>query len=247
MALENVHPQVLERVQKQMPAEAVIKAAMSDTQTNSIFVVEYKGKERNVPMAKTDIDKYFGLFQQPEIAAGAGDAYSDVLLAFSAKYNLCLVPGIDYEVPEGTLAFEADHAHRFVLNILEDSISLFGDCIFEIKDRNQAPVMPVWVAPTLDDKTVALVLAGKVIDGAGKVFTGNQLTSAFSKKVVDLLVSLDVPGKFKATDFGTAVVLDDVDDGVSRMVLVRILKGQQLAIRYTSTDKDRPTFKKKEA
>jgi hypothetical protein len=246
MALENVHPQVLERVQKQLPAEAVIKVASASPRTTT-FIVEYKGTERQVPMPKKDIDTYFGIFQRPEMTAGEGDKLADVIAAFSDKYGLCLLADVDYEVPEGVVAFDGAWELSYTLIVSEDSTSLFGDCTFTVKDKNRVPKVLEKVAVTLEEPTAALALAGKVIDGAGKVFTANQLTAAFSKKVVDLLVSLQVPGKFKATDFSTAVVLDDVDDGISRMVLVRILKGQQLAIRYTSTDKDRPAFKKKEA
>lgn len=245
MSLENVHPVVLQRVQKQLPEGAVIISAMADSREKAVFMVEYKGGIRRAPMDKADIAGYF-VNRKATLEVSEETPLTDVYNLLSETFKLYLVPGVDFELSDEKITFGGGSSLELNLAILFDSISLFGTLQFQVTNKDKRKFPNCCLPNKLIDQTIQLALTSKILETTGKVFTGNGLTNNFSKTVIDHLDSLGIEHKQTVESIGTSIVLDDLTDSFSRVVFINTVKGKLLVIRYKAAENDRPNFKKQQ-
>lgn len=246
MSLKDVHPEVLKRVQGQLPEGALITDAISTSATESVFLVTYKGKERRTIMPKASTCNFLAN-RAVEVEAEEGDKLEDIISLISENYRLYLVPGVDYKVTDEKVAFGCQSVLEHSFPILPGSISLYGDVSFRIKNKTLCSRPKERLPTDLSFQQIQLALVSKVFTPEGKVFEGNRLTQSFSKQLVEHLVSLDLGEGLTTKKFGTGPVLDDLNDGISRVTVIKTFGGNVVAIRYSAELSDKPILEKTEA
>ena len=242
MGLENIHPTILTRVKAQLPAEAVITGIAAVTAVEASFTVEYKEQTRSVRMPKVDINQLFD-FRIAEVTATEGEPLKDVVARLSAKYELYLVDGTDYDVGAVVVAFNGQSTYRESLTVLYSSVSLFGSFAFTVTDKNKVARPTCKLVVNLDEERLKLALASYVFDGKGKVFASGKLSKSFSKTASAHVGGLGLPLTLSAGDLADAEVLDDVHDGISRLCIIKTPAGVILPVRYKTTAADTVAFK----
>jgi len=233
MSLDNVHPKALETVQKQLPQGAVINSAMSTSETTAVFMIEYQGKVRRAPMPKANVAQVFR--RRPcEIDADQGETYTSFMARFSEKYNLNLLPGIDYPMfePEDLVAdFTTSNEQVLTVGIQPDCITLYGTLSIKVKNKAVLGRPKDRTKPDLCVERLRLALTSKVFSVKGSVFTGSQLTSAMTKAVIAYLKPLNICD-LTVEELGTSKVIQKFNDGVSGVAVVQPPRGPVLLIRY---------------
>lgn len=245
MSLDNVHPEVLKRVQGQLPEGSIITSASSESETGSVFMVTYRGRERRTLMPKASTCNFLAN-RVVEIEAKQGDKLNDLISVISDTYRLYLVPGVDYTVPKETVDFGCQGIIQHSFPILEKSVSLYGTVSFNIKNKDVCNRPKERLPTDLTLQQIQLALVSKVFVPIGKVFEGNKLTVGFSQQLVQHLHSLDLAPNLTPKKFGVGPVLDDYQDGVSRLVVVKTFDDNVVAIRYEADEEDKPVLDKPE-
>lgn len=233
MSLDNVHPKALENVQKQLPQGAVINSAMSTSETSAVFMIEYQGKVRRAPMSKVNVGQIFN--RRPcEIDADDGETWASIMERFSTKYNLHMLPGVDY-VLRGTetdkVSFSGAPTVCLQVTVEPDSVSLYGTLLIVVKNKAVVGRPKERAKPDLVTERLRLALTSKVFSVKGSVFTGSQLTSAMAKAVIAYLKPLNV-SDLTVEELGTSKVEQKFNDGVSGIAAVKPPRGPVLLIRY---------------
>ena len=235
--LKNVHPAVLKAVQAKLPANSEILAAMSVDDSSSVFMVQHNGEVKRVPMPKARVEQIF--YRRPcEIEAEDGELWETIMMNFSDKYKLNLVPGVDFVV-RGTesdkVSFEGEVSVRLAVTMEPDSITLYGGLTIKVLNKAIACRPKSKLVPDLKAEKMMLALTSTVLESNVGIVTGTQLTSAFSKKVAEYLASLKLPLTLSVDQLGTAKVIEDTDDGISRIVVIKTLQNRVVPIRYRVT------------
>lgn len=243
MSLANVHDRIVTQVLNQLPTGVEILKASSKSETQSVFDITYKGKERQIAMDKTNVSKLFS-GRKAVIEIPNETPLNDVYKQLAKDFDLPLIEGVDFSKNNSPVSFSGAGSVELSLSILEGSVSLFGSVQFTVinKDRRKLPTCPL--TPKLGLQKSQLALLSSVLKPESKVFTGDHLTNEFSKLVCDHLNSLSIDNTLNIQDIQSSTVLEDLGDDVSRIVFVKTPDNLILPIRYVSGEKDKPTFKK---
>lgn len=236
--LTNVHPAVLKSIVAKLPKDSVVLAAMSESETQSVFMVQHGDEVKRVPMAKANVNQIF-YRRACEIEAEDGETWDSIMKNFSDKYKLNLVPGVDFVV-RNTESDKVDFNRTepsvmLGVHIEPDSITLYGGLWITVKNKAAGHRPKARLAGDLKAEKLMLALTSSVIESDVNIITGVQLTSAFSKKVAEHLKGYNLPLTLSFDQLGTARVIEDTEDGISRIAVIKTLQNRVVPIRYRVT------------
>lgn len=242
--MNNIHPRVLDQLTAQLPPGSKITAVRVDeNQVSYITVLSQEGVEQEARLSKTPIEGHFA-GREAELTVDDGEAVDEVLKRFGERYNLFLVPGVDYLESDDQVVFGGGQQQRLVWSVADSSLLWCGELAIRLHNSAFSPKLPEKIVLCLDAPRIQVALAGKIFQGDGEVFTSNKskLTLKFAKKVVAFLKDVGITS-LSPNDIGTGEIIDAVADGFSGIAVVRPKKGPVLFIRFRSkgADLDLPT------
>jgi hypothetical protein len=229
MTLENVHPDVVTRVQGQLPEGYKLVSAHAESETQAIFVVEKDGLLKQASMPKASLLLVLKN-RTVETLALEGEPLNSVILELADKYKLSLLPGVDFNVEDDVVAFNGQDSYEVMVPILKDSVSLTGALLFTIRDRNKQCVAPERATFELEQSRVRLALSGQVF----KETEGDSMSAELSERVATFVNGLGFKLKLKPEELEQAEVLSRIHDGISSLFILKLSSGLMVPVRYSS-------------
>ncbi|MNM24600.1 hypothetical protein D3C81_350330 [compost metagenome] len=239
--MNSLHPRVKQLLESQVGPGAQIVEATPGTSDYGHITVECEGVRTTVGVPKGDFATRFN-GHIPAVVAVEGESMQEVLLRFSEKYALFLVPGVDVVLPEGNISFfgQLDKSTTtFTVTAPPTSVIWKGSILVQVFNKDSV-IKPEGIARSnLEDSRVVLALSSKIFDGKGEVLSVNKdaLTLAFSKKVIAYLKTCGITS-LSPNDLGQGELMDVVADGFSGIAVVKPKTGPVLFIRYRSKGED---------
>jgi hypothetical protein len=231
MALENVHPEVLARITKQLPEGYTVLSAESESETSAVFAVEKNGVRQKAKMSKGNLLRVMA-HKAPEVSASEGDSLSLVIQELSDAYGLHLLDKVDYDVEDKVVEFDGKPQYLVSVPMLDTSISLSGVLIFTVKDKTAAPRPAECIAVDLEEQRVRLALGGKVFQVADPVGVDNHLSQELAEKVAEFVNSLGFKLSLEVDDFQNAEVISQLNDGISNLIILQLSGGLVTPVRW---------------
>lgn len=230
MALENVHPEVLARIKKQLPeGYAVMKATAEATRT--AFLVEKNGATQLAYMSKGNLLQVLA-HKAPEVSASEGDPLGSIVQALSDAYQLHLLDKVDYNVDGLLVEFVGKDQCQVSVPMLPTSTSLSGALIFTVKNKDAQPRSSEQAAVDLEEQRIRLALAGKVFQVAQAVDVDHTLTLELSEPAAEFVNSLGFKLRLEVDDFQKATVVSQLNDGISNLVIIQFSGGLVVPVRW---------------
>jgi hypothetical protein len=229
MALENVHPEVLERVKQQLPKGYTVLSAESESESVAAFTVEKNGITQKAKMSKGNLLRVL-VHKAPEVSAREGDPLGLVIQELSDAYKLHLLDKVDYNVEDTLVAFAGKNQYQVSVPMLDTSISLSGVLIFTVKNKDAVVRSQECVAVDLEEQRVRIALAGKVFLVADPVKDG--VSQEYAEMLSDFVNSLGFKLVLAAEDFQEATVVSQLNDGISNLVILQFLSGLVVPVRW---------------
>lgn len=239
--MNTLHPRIKQLLESQAGPGAQIVETTPGTGDYGHITVEREGVRTTVGVPKGDFATRFN-GHIPTVVASEGESLQDVLLRFSEKYTLFLVPGVDVALPEDTVSFASQldrSTTTFTLSAATTSVLWKGSVLVQVFNKDSVIKPDGLAKPDLEDSRLVLALSGKIFEGKGEVLSTNKdsLTLAFSKKVIAHLKTCGITS-LTPNDLGQGELMDVVADGFSGIAVVKPKKGPVLFIRYRSKGED---------
>lgn len=229
MSLENVHPEFLARIKKQLPEGYTVLSAEPESESVAAFTVEKDGVRQQAKMSKGNLLRVM-VHKAPEVSANEGDPLGLVIQELSDTYSLHLLDKVDYDVEDTKVAFAGRTQYQVSVPILATSISLSGVLIFTVKNK-EAPVRSAeCIAVDLEEQRVRMALAGKVFQVADAVNDG--LSQEYAEQLSDFVNSLGFKLSLTDEDFKEATVVSQLNDGISNLVILQFSSGLVVPVRW---------------
>lgn len=229
MSLENVHPEFLARIKKQLPEGYTVLSAEPESESVAAFTVEKDGVRQQAKMSKGNLLRVM-VHKAPEVSANEGDPLGLVIQELSDTYSLHLLDKVDYDVEDTKVAFAGRTQYQVSVPILATSISLSGVLIFTVKNK-EAPVRSAeCIAVDLEEQRVRMALAGKVFQVADAVNDG--LSQEYAEQLSDFVNSLGFKLSLTVEDFKEAMVVSQLNDGISNLVILQFSSGLVVPVRW---------------
>lgn len=229
MSLENVHPEFLARIKKQLPEGYTVLSAEPESESVAAFTVEKDGVRQQAKMSKGNLLRVM-VHKAPEVSANEGDPLGLVIQELSDTYSLHLLDKVDYDVEDTKVAFAGRTQYQVSVPILATSISLSGVLIFTVKNK-EAPVRSAeCIAVDLEEQRVRMALAGKVFQVADAVNDG--LSQEYAEQLSDFVNSLGFKLSLAVEDFKEATVVSQLNDGISNLVILQFSSGLVVPVRW---------------
>lgn len=229
MSLENVHPEFLARIKKQLPEGYTVLSAEPESESVAAFTVEKDGVRQQAKMSKGNLLRVM-VHKAPEVSANEGDPLGLVIQELSDTYSLHLLDKVDYDVEDTKVAFAGRTQYQVSVPILATSISLSGVLIFTVKNK-EAPVRSAeCIAVDLGEQRVRMALAGKVFQVADAVNDG--LSQEYAEQLSDFVNSLGFKLSLTVEDFKEAMVVSQLNDGISNLVILQFSSGLVVPVRW---------------
>lgn len=229
MSLENVHPEFLARIKKQLPEGYTVLSAEPESESVAAFTVEKDGVRQQAKMSKGNLLRVM-VHKAPEVSANEGDPLGLVIQELSDTYSLHLLDKVDYDVEDAKVAFAGRTQYQVSVPILATSISLSGVLIFTVKNK-EAPVRSAeCIAVDLEEQRVRMALAGKVFQVADAVNDG--LSQEYAEQLSDFVNSLGFKLSLTVEDFKEATVVSQLNDGISNLVILQFSSGLVVPVRW---------------
>jgi len=229
MSLENVHPEFLARIKKQLPEGYTVLSAEPESESVAAFTVEKDGVRQQAKMSKGNLLRVM-VHKAPEVSANEGDPLGLVIQELSDTYSLHLLDKVDYNVEDTKVAFAGRTQYQVSVPILATSISLSGVLIFTVKNKD-APVRSAeCIAVDLEEQRVRMALAGKVFQVADAVNDG--LSQEYAEQLSDFVNSLGFKLSLAVEDFKEATVVSQLNDGISNLVILQFSSGLVVPVRW---------------
>jgi hypothetical protein len=231
MSLENVHPEFLARIKKQLPEGYTVLSAEPESESVAAFTVEKDGIRQQAKMSKGNLLRVM-VHKAPEVSANEGDPLGLVIQELSDAYNLHLLDKVDYNVEDTKVAFGGRPQYQVSVPILATSISLSGVLIFTVKNK-EAPVRSTeCVAVDLEEQRVRMALAGKVFQVADAVNDDQTLSQEYAEQLSTFVNSLGFKLRLAAEDFQEATIVSQLNDGISNLVILQFADGLVAPVRW---------------
>lgn len=241
--MKNLHPRIVELLGKQLPGVWQITGAISVDDTESMILVKQGPTKSQFKLPKSDIALRYPN-SATTITVESGATFKDVLAKLSNRDGLFLLPGVDYENSPQPVEFDSNGKGEVSFVVLSDSIVYTGGIKVNVVLSEKALVTntKAFTLPLAYEK-IALALVRKVFTVNGQVFTGNQLTKAFCKTVIDYLASFNFELYDKALEeMQQGEVLSVHNDGVSDILTLRTQSGISYLIRFKTKSDDTPAL-----
>lgn len=229
MALENVHPEVLERVKHQLPEGYTVLSAESESESVAAFTVEKNGITQKAKMSKGNLLRVM-IHKAPEVSAREGDPLGLVIQELSDTYKLHLLDKVDYDVEDTLVAFAGKDQYQVSVSMLESSISLSGVLIFTVKNKDAAVRSQECVVVDLEEQRVRLALAGKVFQVPEGIDEG--ISDKFAEDLSAFVNSLGFELLLAMQDFQEAIVVSQLNDGISNLAILQFSSGLITPVRW---------------
>ena len=241
--MKNLHPRIVELLSKQLSNTWQITGAISVSDTESLILVKQGPTKSQFKLPKSDIALRYPL-SSATISVKPGATFKDVLAKLSDRDGLFLLAGVDYENSSDPVEFDGNGKGEVSFAVLPDSIVYSGGIKINVvlTDKTLSNNLKPFTLPLQYEK-IALALVRKVFTVKGQVFTGNQLTKAFCKTVIDYLGSFNFELYDKAMEeMQQGEVLTVHNDGVSDIVTFQTPSGISYLIRFKADSDDTPAL-----
>lgn len=229
MALENVHPEVLDALKNQLPEGYTVLSAESESESTAAFTVEKNGVTQKAKMSKGNLLRVM-VHKAPEVSAREGDPLNLAIQELSDTYKLHLLDKVDYNVEDTLVSFAGKDRYQVSVPMLDTSISLSGVLIFTVKNKDAAVRSQECIAVDLEEQRVRLALAGKVFQVADAVEDG--VSQEFAEMLSDFVNSLGFKLPLAVEDFQEATVVSQLNDGISNLVVLQLSSGLVTPVRW---------------
>jgi hypothetical protein len=233
MALENVHPVVLERIKNQLPDGFTVLSAVAESESKTAFLVEQNGITQKAYMLKGNLLQVMA-HKAPEVSAKEGDLLGAVVQELSDAYQLHLLDKVDYNVDDLLVEFVGKDQVQVSVSILPTSTSLSGVLIFTVRNKDAAARPLKQSTLDLEEHRVRLALAGKVFEVTDPepVNPDKTLTQEFAEQLEEFVGSLGFTTPPTADDFQLADVLSQLHDGISALVIIKLPSDLVVPVRW---------------
>lgn len=229
MALENVHPEVLDRIKKQLPEGFTVLKAEAESESVAAFTVEKDGITQKAKMSKGNLLRVM-VHKTPEVSASEGDPLSLVVQELSDAYKLHLLDKVDYDVEDAVVTFAGKDQYQVSVPMLNTSISLSGVLIFTVKNKEAAVRSQECIAVDLEEQRLRLALAGKVFEFADAV--NNGVSQEYAEALSDFVDTLGFKVLLSVEDFQEATVVCVLNDGISNLAILQFSSGLVTPVRW---------------
>jgi hypothetical protein len=229
MALENVHPEVLERVRHQLPEGYTVLSAESESESVATFTVEKNGITQKAKMSKGNLLRVM-VNRAPEVSAREGDPLGLVVQELSDTYKLHLLDKVDYDVEDTLVTFAGKDQYQVSVPMLDTSISLSGVLIFTVKNKDATVRSQECIAVDLEEQRVRIALAGKVFLVDDPVKDG--VSQEYAEMLSDFINSLGFKLVLTVEDFQEAIVVSQLNDGISNLAILQFSSGLVVPVRW---------------
>lgn len=206
------------------------------------------GKPLVLSMSKVNISDYF--YKTPVFFIGAKKTYNDLYKMISDKYGLGLVDGIDYY--DANVIEPTENMQYVEMPVLKDSYGYYGDIrcyIVKGTDGITSPAIEKDLSGEGSDLGLSLVRLRaygmtSVHTDKRPIFVKNRLSVGFIDSIVG---KIEKNGETSLASYCRdvliqAVVIDNINDGISDLILLRLKSGETLFIRFKSEKGDLPTI-----
>lgn len=231
MALENVHPEVLERIKRQLPEGYTVLSAASESESVAAFTVEKNGITQKAKMSKGNLLRVM-IHKTPEVSAREGDPLGLVIQELSDTYKLHLLDKVDYDVEGALVSFAGKDQYQVSVPMLDTSVSLSGALIFIIKSKDAPVRSQECIDVDLDEQRIRLALAGKVFEAANPVNIDQTLFMQLAEELSEFVNSLGFKRVLTDEDFREAMVISQLNDGISNLIILQFKDGLVVPIRW---------------
>lgn len=239
MTINNAHPLFIEELRKQIPAGATVRSISSETPTTSIAVISENGLVYRKRMKKVDVSVLLKSSVKT-IEVEEGDLLEDVCRDFCDKYNLLILPNIDFELPEGAVNFAGRTEIVHTFTALPDCVSLYGNMTVTLINKNRVSRDAGVLSLSLNTIRLKLALVAKPHKPpTGRLFSGNKLTNRFSAYLHDLLTMIELD-ELSLEDISTSTIVHDTSDRVSRLCFFKTVDERVFPLRYVSPSNELP-------
>lgn len=231
MSLENVHPEFLARIKKQLPEGYTVLSAEPESESVAAFTVEKDGVRQKARMNKGNLLRVM-VHKAPEVSANEGDSLSLVIQELSDTYSLNLLDKVDYDVEDTKVVFAGRTQYQVSVPILSTSISLSGVLIFTVKNK-EAPVRSTeCIAVDLEEQRVRMALASKVFGVTDAVNIDHSLSQEYAEQLSGFVNSLGFKLSLAVEDFQEATVVSQLNDGISNLIILQFSSGLVVPVRW---------------
>lgn len=229
MALENVHPEVLARIKKQLPEGYAVLSATAEA-THTAFLVERNGKTQLAHMSKGNLLQVMA-HKAPEVSASEGDSLGSIIQELSDAYQLHLLDKVDYNVDGALVEFVGKDQCQVSVPMLATSTSVCGALIFTVKNKDAQPRSSERAAVDLEEQRIRLALAGKVFQVADAVGE-HGVSQEYAEQLSEFTNSLGFKLVLEAEDFQEAIVVSQLNDGISKLAILQFSGGLVVPVRW---------------
>jgi hypothetical protein len=229
MALENVHPEILARIQKQLPEGYTVKSATAEP-TRTAFLVEKDDVTQLAYMSKGNLLQVMSR-KAPEVVASEGDPLGSIIQELSDTYQLHLLDKVDYNVNGALVEFAGKDQYQVSVPMLSSSTSLSGALIFTVKNKAAQPRSQERAAVDLEEQRIRLALAGKVFE-VDRGIGVHGVSQEYAEMLSDFISALGFKLKLLAEDFQEAIVVSELNDGISLVAILQFSSGLVVPVRW---------------
>lgn len=229
-------------IQKLSPNQTFVKVFAKDSDNTVVDLLEDNLPKRYL-LEKKDIKTFFS--KPPVLSLPVGSTANDLYNAFSERFGLGLVKGVDYD--DGSLLALYRDFQYVTLTMSFDSLGykgsigvLVNDIQFTLQGKLERNLNGADQHYLFSNGRVRAYLCSKVFTSTVNLFSSNKLSRQFvSELQAQIKEALDIDFRY---ELEAGMAIGRFNDGLSDLILFRTSSGYEYFLRFSSSVGDLPVL-----